>query len=326
MPQTALAGEANTSPVTVNMGWQPTMNGARFFVAQAKNLFEKEGIELNLIKFTAGPPFFAAFQSGSIDVGFLGFQPAATAIAQGIAVQVIAVENDSGGSEGLVVRSDSGIETLADMRGKTIATKRGSSGDTALHMGLREAGLEPGDVNIVDLDVTSLLPAFSKGDVDGGWYWEPWMGLLKRQGGEVIAVDRDVDTPVGIVWLARSDWINDNPEAVQRLLRVIDLATGPLHQDPKSVAPEIANRLGLEEEHVLEVITEEGEWPTLAEQFDKSYPYSMNPDVIDANKGIAGAMTENAQFQESFGIIESVPDYAEAVATKPLATYLNAKQ
>jgi ABC-type nitrate/sulfonate/bicarbonate transport system substrate-binding protein len=78
------------------------------------------------VKFTAGPPFFSAFQSGSIDVGYMGFQPAVTAIAQGIPIKIIALENDAWGAEGLVVRPDSGIKTLADMRGKTIATKRGS--------------------------------------------------------------------------------------------------------------------------------------------------------------------------------------------------------
>ena len=113
--------------IRMTLGWQPTMNGARFFVAESEDLFAKEGLDVNLIKFTAGPPFFAAFQSRSIDVGFMGLQPAVTAVAQGVPVKIVAAENDAFGAEGLVARNDSGIKMLTDLRGKKVATKRGSS-------------------------------------------------------------------------------------------------------------------------------------------------------------------------------------------------------
>jgi aliphatic sulfonates family ABC transporter substrate-binding protein len=320
------AAKPPSPPIKLNLGWQPTTNGARYFVAQANRLFEQAGLEPTLIKFTAGPPFFSAFQSGSIDVGFMGFQPAVTAVAQGIPIKVIALENDAWGAEGLVVRADSGIKTLADMRGKTIATKRGSSADTAIRAGLRKAGLKDGDVNIVDVDVTALVPAFIKGDIHGGWYWEPWMGLLKRQGGTVIAVDRDVDVPVGIVWVAREAWIRENPGAVQRLLHAIDLATDPLRKNPKAVAAEIAKPLGLSEEHVLEAITKEAHWPTLVESLGKAHQFSIHPEVIAANGGLAGVFTDNAKFQTTFGIIKAVPDFTKAIDPAHVAKYVNERR
>src|SRR5262245_58493876 len=150
-------GMAQGDKIKLTLGWQPTMNGARFFVAEAEGLFAEESLEVNLIKFTAGPPFFAAFQSASIDVGFLGFQPAVTAVAQGIPIKIVAVENDAGGAEGLVARQDSGIKSLPDLRGKKVATKRGSSAHTALLTGLQVGGLKPSDIDLIDLDVTALL-------------------------------------------------------------------------------------------------------------------------------------------------------------------------
>jgi taurine transport system substrate-binding protein len=216
------AGSTQGEKIKMTLGWQPTMNGARFFVAEAEGLFAEEGLDVNLIKFTAGPPFFAAFQSSSIDVGFMGFQPAVTAIAQGIPISVVAVENDAGGAEGLVARQDSGIKKLADLKGKKVATKRGSSAHTALLTGLKSAGLTLSDIQLLDVDVTALIPAFRKGDVQAAWYWEPWMGLLKREGGTVVVTDRDINLPVGILWTARSAWIKDNPEGMKRLFRVLD--------------------------------------------------------------------------------------------------------
>ena len=318
----SIASAAQDAKVKVTMGWQPTMNGARFFIAEAEGLFTQEGLELNLVKFTAGPPFFAAFQSGSIDVGFLGFQPAVTAIAQGIAIKVVAVENDAGGAEGLVARLDSGIKSLADLRGKKVATRRGSSAHTALLTGLQVGGLKETDIQLIDLDVTALLPAFRKGDVHAAWYWEPWMGLLKREGGVVVTTDRDIKLPVGILWAARESWLKDNQEAMQRLLRVLDKAALRIREQPQVVAKLVAKRLELTDDHVLEVLTKQASWPTNSESVADSYPFSMSTQATASGKGLAGVLADNAKFQQTAKIIEAVPDFTKAVDPVPLAAYL----
>jgi taurine transport system substrate-binding protein len=320
-----IPAEAQGDKIKFTMGWQPTMNGARFFIAEAEGLFAQEGLELNLVKFTAGPPFFAAFQSGSIDVGFLGFQPAVTGIAQGIPIKIVAVENDAGGAEGLVVRQDSGIRSLSDLRGKKVATKRGSSAHTALLTGLQVGGLKPSDIDLIDLDVTALLPAFRNSNIQAAWYWEPWMGLLKREGGHVVATDRDIKLPVGILWAVRESWLKDNSEAMQRLLRVIDKAALRIRQEPEVVSKLVAKRLELTDEHVLEVLTRQASWPTNGESVADTYPFSMSKEAIAAGKGLAGVLADNAKFQQTAGIIQSVPDFTKAVDPGPLALYMQRK-
>jgi taurine transport system substrate-binding protein len=318
----SLPARAQDAKIKVTMGWQPTMNGARFFIAEAEGLFADAGLEINPVKFTAGPPFFAAFQSGSIDVGFLGFQPAVTAVAQGIAIKIVAVENEAGGAEGLVARQDSGIERLADLRGKKVATRRGSSGHTALLTGLRRAGLRESDIHLIDLDVTALLPAFRKGDIDAAWYWEPWMGLLKREGGHVVATDRDIGLPVGIVWAARARWLEHNREAMQRLLRVLDKAALRIRDEPQAVARLVAKRLELTDEHVLEVLTTQASWPTNKESIALSYPFSMSVEATAAGKGLAGVLADNARFQKDANMIQDLPDFTRGVDPEPLAAYV----
>jgi ABC-type nitrate/sulfonate/bicarbonate transport system substrate-binding protein len=258
-------------------------------------------------------------------VGFMGFQPAVTAVAQGIPVKIVAVENDAGGAEGLVARQDSGIKQLADLRGKKVATKRGSSAHTALLTGLQVGGLKETDIQLIDLDVTALLPAFRKGDVEAAWYWEPWMGLLKREGGHVVVTDRDIKLPVGILWVAREKWLQDNPEAMQRLLRVLDKAALRIREEPQVVAKLVAKRLELTDEHVLEVLTKQASWPTNAESVAESYPFSMSVQTTAAGKGLAGVLADNAKFQESAKIIQNLPDFTKSVDPQPLANYARRK-
>ena len=318
----SITSVAQEPKIKVTMGWQPTMNGARFFVGEAEGLFGQEGLDLNLIKFTAGPPFFAAFQSGSIDVGFMGFQPAVTAVAQGIPIKIVAVENDAGGAEGLVARQQSGIRTLPDLRGKKVATKRGSSAHTALLTGLQVGGLKETDIQLIDLDVIALLPAFRKGDIDAAWYWEPWMGLLKREGGHVVTTDREIKLPVGILWAVRESWLKDNAEAMQRLLRVLDKAALRIREQPQIVSKLVAKRLELTDEHVLEVLTKQASWPTNSESVSDTYPFSMSVQATASGKGLAGVLADNARFQQTAKIIQAVPDFTKAVDPAPLAAYL----
>jgi len=311
--------------IKMTMGWQPTMNGARFFLAEAQGLFEKEGLDVNLIRFNAGPPFFAAFQSGSIDVGFIGIPPAVTAIAQGIAVKVVAIENEAGGAEGLVARKDSGIRSLKDLRGKKVATRRGSSAYSALLAGLSTVGMTQADIQLIDLDVSALIPAFDKGDIHAAWYWEPWMGLLKRRDGVLIVTDRDIKMPVGIVWVARSQWLQGNAEAMQRLLRVLDIAAVRIREQPREAAVLVAKKLELTEEHVYEVFTKGATWPSNAESMSDNYVFSMSPRMIAARKGITGVMTDNANFQKNASVIQAVPDYTKAVDSAALQAYTKQK-
>ena len=88
------------------------------------------------------------------------------------------------------------------------------------------------------------------------------------------------------------------------------------------MAAEIAKPLGLTEEHVFEAITKEATWPTLAESLNKAYHFSVHPEAVAANRGLAGVLAENAKFQMTFGIIKSVPDFTKAIDPTPLVKYV----
>jgi hypothetical protein len=73
---------------------------------------------------------------------------------------------------------------------------------------------------------------------------------------------------------------------------------------------------------VLEVLTKQASWPTNSESVADSYPFSMSQQATAAGKGLAGVLADNARFQQSAKIIESVPDFTKAVDPGPLAAYL----
>lgn len=319
------AADADKSTI-VRIGWQPTMNGARYFVATAEKLFEEQGIEVETLKFTSGPAFYAAFQSGDIDIGFMGASPAVGALAQELPISIFAVENYAKDSEGLVVRPDSGISKLADLKGKRIGITRGSSGDYSLHEMMEKAGLTEDDLEIVDLSVTNLMPAFNKGAIDGAVYWEPWQGLMRKAGGRQIATDSDVGVKMSILWLARTEWLDQNPDATQQVLKAIDQATNTIENNPEQAAKYLASGVGVSEDLAFKVITEEASWPTMEEQWKQDYVLSINPKSISQGAGLVEALNNMSEFQRSAGAVDTTPDIPAAIDTGPLEKYLNEAQ
>lgn len=306
----------------VRFGWQPTLNGARYFAAHDGGIFAAHGIDVEQIEFLAGPPFFAAFQSGSIDVGFMGTPPASIGIAQGVPMKIFAVENYAFASEGLVVTPKSRIKSLKDLKGKRIAAERGTSGEYALVRGLESVGMTLKDIDFVDLNVSVLLPAFSKNEIDGGWYWEPWQGEMRQAGGIQIATDEDVGAAGAIVWVARTEWLDQNPEAVQKILASLDVAQAVLTKHPNRVAAYLSHDTGVSQALARTVITKEASWPTMREEWAPDYVLSINPKSIQKRQGLIKVLGSLADFQRQVRVIDAVPDFAKAIDAGPLATYI----
>ena len=311
---------AATPNVVIRVGYQPNLGGARYFVAHEAGIFAKNGIEVHPVRFSVGSKYFAAFDSGAIDVGWLGTPPTSTGIALGVPMRVFAIEARAKDQEGLVVHPKSGIRSLRDLKGKRIATKRGSSGDVALQAALQRVGLSTVDITFVDLDVNALLVAFKAGRIDGGWYWEPWQGLLREAGGVQIATDHDSGALIGWTWAARTAWLERNSRIVQSFLRALDQGAAFMRRRPRDAAAFCARKLGISSALALRVIAREGDWPTMAESWLPSYPESMNPAVIRAGRGAVAALRVNAYAPNIEA--EATSFFASAIDTRPLSTYL----
>jgi sulfonate transport system substrate-binding protein len=82
----------------------------------------------------------------------------------------------------VLVRGDSPIQTPADLRGKKIATGRGSIGHYLLLRVLQNADLKPADVQVVFLNPGDAKAAFSSGAIEGWVTWGPYIPFALASG------------------------------------------------------------------------------------------------------------------------------------------------
>lgn len=159
------------SGVTLRVGDQKGTSQRELL--KASGLLDGIPYRIQWSTFTSGPPMLEAANANAIDVGQVGNTPPIfSAAARGNIAIVGALRSTVG--DVLLVPKGSTITNLADLRGRTIAVAKGSSGNGTLLNALGKAGLKPSDVTISYLQPGDAYAAFGHGSVAAWAVWEPY--------------------------------------------------------------------------------------------------------------------------------------------------------
>lgn len=133
-------------------------------------------------EFASGPPLLEALAAKAIDFGSTGDAPPIFAQASGADLVYVAAVPLSGRAGAMLVRADSPVRTLTDLRGRKLAYTRGSSAHVSADSLLATAGLSLADVQSVNLGVADGGPALQRGDVDAWFTWDPFYATAQQTG------------------------------------------------------------------------------------------------------------------------------------------------
>src|SRR6185503_11653534 len=201
----------------IRIGWQPTTTvEAQIAHAMAKtNILELNGLQAEMIMFSFGPAVNEALVGGSIDVGFIGDMPSVSLAVANAPTTVVGRQSVFRGS--ILATPKSGVNELKDLRGKKLYGPVGSSIYLASIGMLGRAGLKAGkDVEIVHMGFADLSDAIKGGKVDAVFVWDPWIELFVTQG---LAKELAKDTNLTMVIAMRNDYMQKNPDAIEKFLR-----------------------------------------------------------------------------------------------------------
>jgi sulfonate transport system substrate-binding protein len=124
--------------------------------------------------FTSGPPQIEALNAGRIDFAITGNTPPVFGAAANSKTRVVSVWDGAQTGEQILVRTNSSIATVHDLRGKTILVAKGSAAHANVLEHLADAGLKPKDVKLVFLQPADALSAFANGQGDAWVIWDPY--------------------------------------------------------------------------------------------------------------------------------------------------------
>jgi len=253
---------------TVRVGHFPNITHvqalvARGFERQGRSWFGERlgpGVKIEWYAYNAGPSAMEAIFANSLDLTYVGPNPALNAYARSRGAEVRVVAGAVNGGSALVVRGDSTLSKPADFRGKRIATPQfGNTQDVAARAWLVAGGLRitqtGGDAQVVPTSNPDQLSLFQSKQLDAVWTVEPWVSRLESEsGGKILVEEKEAITTILVSsagFLAKNrdlarrfvaahreltEWIRKNPDEAQKLARDELQAAFRLDMSPELVA------------------------------------------------------------------------------------------
>lgn len=147
---------------------------------EAANALQDLPYEIKWAEFPAAAPLAEALNAGAVDAGIIGDAPLLFALANGAPVKAIAVDKSNPAGTAVLVSPGSALKSAADLKGKRIATGKGSIGHFVALKALEQAGISPKEVQWVFLGPVDAKVALLNGSVDAWATWEPYTTQLVK--------------------------------------------------------------------------------------------------------------------------------------------------
>jgi NitT/TauT family transport system substrate-binding protein len=231
----ASATPAQLTPVRA--AYIPVVSWLPAWVAKDKGFFEKNGLDVTL----------SVTQNLSVLPGTLGrqfdFAPSTPpdlikAVLAGIDVVAVAgqgIETKDNPSTHLIVRKDSAITSMQDLKGKVIATPTlGAIIHVSVLYGLKKDGIDPNSIRAVEVPFPNMPDQLKAGNVDAVEALEPFAGQLlaagnRSLGDPLLSVS---DQVLYTFWISERKWAADNPAVIVAWIAALEQAKQFMDENP----------------------------------------------------------------------------------------------
>jgi NitT/TauT family transport system substrate-binding protein len=236
--------------VTVRYGDVPAQGAALIYAAQEMGAFEKHGVTVEMTEFLNGNEAFDALENGDIDIVFSAEYPVATRIMRGNNLKILSAVN-SFNHGALIGDTEQGItEDAQSLLGKKIGVAKGSVVDFYLSTFLKQEGIDATDVTITNV-IPRELNSIDEADVDAMAALHPVTGRVRSEwAGHIVEWPLQNDIPGYALLVAQGTYVQDEPEAVERVMRALDEANTYRLENPDAFKEITRKRLDLSTEQI----------------------------------------------------------------------------
>ncbi|MBR1376064.1 MAG: ABC transporter substrate-binding protein [Cardiobacteriaceae bacterium] len=294
---------AENKPKEVNIGVQ-TLITPELVTRAEKKYQEYLGVKVNLLQFNSGQDMNQAFAAGKLDFGFCGSTPIAVGLSNGIEYEVIWYNDVIGNAERLVVKEKANINSLADLAGKKIATPFSTTTHYSLLSALKKENIDASKIQIIDLTPQGIYAAWTRGDIDGAYVWDPVLSNISKDGGKSILSSAELSKD-GVVTadltIVSKKFAKNYPEFVEKYLTAQIYGLEKFQNNQEEAIKSIATVAGISTEDAKNQ-TQGFIYPDAKTQISAEY-------LGGKEKGkLAEVLYSTAKFLEEQKAIEKAPD------------------
>ncbi|MEZ0364630.1 ABC transporter substrate-binding protein [Mycobacterium sp. pUA109] len=297
--------------MTVRVGYFPNNNS--LFVLRHRGILERrldvEWVDLRSLPAPPEPdprlglPTLHSdwlYTEGGYDFIGTGFTPPITGLAHGRDIVYVGISGPRVNNGRLVVKADSGIGSVADLRGKRVGIAHGSWQTTLVLFALDNAGLSWSDIAPVNTSDTGGDDQFRAGEIDA------WVGAYP--GLATVEADLEVRTLVDTgglfshpsLWFTRRDFAEKRPTDLQIIVDALRESDRLIAEDPRAAA----------QFFVDDVVSRGGDASLDAwESALRNRPWGVNPvsaEFLDEQQRAADLLFANGLLPRAVSVRESV--------------------
>ncbi|WP_394792507.1 ABC transporter substrate-binding protein [Rhodoferax sp.] len=145
--------------------------------------------DIQWTEFPAAAPLAEALNAAAVDLGPIGDAPLLFSLAAGSRVKAFAANRSDAYGTAILVAANSPLKDASSLKGKSVATNRGSIGHFVTLKALASVGLKPEDINLRFLAPPDAKLALTQGSVDAWATWEPYTALAETEGHAKVLVN-----------------------------------------------------------------------------------------------------------------------------------------
>lgn len=202
-----------------------------------------QGVTVNWVQSAGSNKANEALRSGAIDVGSTAGSAALLARSNGSPIKTIDIFSQPEWAA-LVAPAGSGIESVADLKGKSVAATKGTDPYFFLLQALEEAGLKPADVTVQNLQHADGRTALENGSVQAWSGLDPIMAGAEQKGATLFYRNLDFNT-YGFL-NATESFLENKPELAQTVVNAYEKARAWAAANPEETAKILADVAGLD--------------------------------------------------------------------------------
>jgi NitT/TauT family transport system substrate-binding protein len=242
----------------IRIGFWPVASGLPFFAAVDKGYFKEAGLDVEPLKFASAQQVMEAMLAGRAEGSSNGTASAALAIgeiAQPGLLKIFCTNptNAKYVLDEFIVAKDSPVKTIADLKGKKVASGPGVQNVVLAKTVLERAGA--GAVNVTELPIGQHIAALAAGQVDACYTLEP-TGTVGRLNGttrtlEVGVIAKYVLGDPMAPWHGgsaslTSEFIKKYPDATRKYIAAYKRGVDLVRSKPDEARPSLKGYTAIE--------------------------------------------------------------------------------
>jgi NitT/TauT family transport system substrate-binding protein len=235
--------------VRLRLNWMYYGSHAGFALGFVDGTYENAGIDLDIRSGNGSSSAHRLVANGDSDFAYGSCGALVSLVSKGAPLISIGVI-DAMGTEAVLVRPDTGITKITDLKGKKILTTANAGVNTFFPIVLANAGLSESDINLTIVPDGALVSSYLEGSGDavgilGGLDDKP--AEIKANGGDVPVAFPYSDfgvNQVGYCISTHEDTVNNNPDLVKRFMAATIDAYSNAEKNPDSAVDAIADIVG----------------------------------------------------------------------------------